>query len=93
MESGNQTNQMCPAIGGFLPLELRADAALPFPDAMPVNLGRCGLELILRHRRIRRVRVPVYCCPVVFRTLERYGVQAEWYRLNEKLEPIATDVG
>lgn len=76
------------AIGGFFPLELRADAALPFPQTLPVNLGRTGLELILRHRQYRRVRVPVYCCPVVFRTLRRCGVEWECYRIDENLEPI-----
>ena len=77
------------AIGGYPPLELNCEGALPFPDALPINLGRTGLELIMRHRHYRQVRVPAYCCPVVFETLQRCGVRYETYQLGPNFEPIA----
>jgi len=77
------------AIGGYLPWEFaeQRDSVSRF-NAYPVNLGRFGLELVLRRRNYRRAFVPRYICPVVFETLRKVGVEYAYYSLDASLAPV-----
>ena len=74
-------------IGGYFGLEL-PQGTLPHPDAIPVNFGRGGLELILRVRKYHRVWIPNYICPCVPQFLNRFDVSYSTYKINDLLEPI-----
>jgi hypothetical protein len=79
-------------VGGYLPFEFNVAASLLCPQAFPVNLGRTGLDLIIRQRQYRRIWLPAYICISVFNTLDKIGVEYETYALDENLEP-AGDFG
>ncbi len=72
-------------MGGYFELELPPGRS-PFPAGYPVNLGRAGLELIVRARGYTRVFVPEYICPVVFEKLKALGLECCVYTVDEKLE-------
>ncbi len=76
-------------IGGYLPWEFAEQRdSISRPNTYPVNLGRSGLELILRRRNYRRVFVPRYICPVVFETLRKAGVDYVYYSLDSSFSPV-----
>lgn len=76
------------AIGGYFELEV-SRGKMPYPDAVPVNFGRGGLELIVRTRGYGKIWVPDYICPVVPQFLSRIGVKIGTYEIDERLEPVA----
>lgn len=76
------------AIGGYFELEV-GRGKMPYPDAVPVNFGRGGLELIVRTRGYGKIWVPDYICPVVPQFLSRIGVKIGTYEINERLEPVS----
>lgn len=73
-------------IGGYFGLEI-PKGKLPYPNAVPVNFGRGGLELIVRTRGYKKIWIPDYICPVVPQHLSKLGVVYATYEINERLEP------
>ena len=74
------------AIGGYFSLEVNEGRERHY-DAVRLNAGRYALEYILRTRKYHKVFLPYYICDSVIQPLERLGVEFEFYRINEKLEP------
>ena len=57
-------------------------------NAIRLNTARNCFEYVLRTRRCVKVYVPYYTCEVMLEPICRLGVEYEFYRINEKLEPI-----
>ena len=73
-------------IGGYFSLELN-DGRERHTRAIRLNAGRYALEYILKARGYKRVYLPYYICDSVLQPFKRLGVEYEFYRINEKLEP------
>lgn len=74
-------------IGGCLPLE---KGAFPFyhgQNAVLTNTGRNALRLFVRTRKIEKVFVPAFTCPVVPQALRAENADVVLYDLNEDLTP------
>lgn len=73
-------------IGGYFSLELN-NGWERHPHALRLNAGRYALEYILKARKYRKVYLPYYICDSVLQPIKRQGVEYEFYRINEQLEP------
>lgn len=80
-------NEEAIAIGGYLELELPQGKEYHV-DAIRLNSGRHCLEYILRLRQYRKVFIPYYTCDVLLQPLHRLGLNYEFYRIDERMEPI-----
>jgi hypothetical protein len=78
---------MSQPIGGYFELEHLSLGHSIHNQAYPVNFGRAGLELIVRHRKYKRVFLPDYICPEIFSKLMQIGIVFDIYPINETLEP------
>jgi hypothetical protein len=74
-------------IGGYFELELNRGKELHH-EALHLNLGRTAFEYVLKARNIEKIYLPYYFCDVMLEPAIRAGVRVEYYRLNEKLEPV-----
>lgn len=77
---------MARAIGGYFALEVPRGVA-PYPEAVAVNFGRGGLDLILRTRSFRKLWIPDYICPCVPAFLDRLGMDYGTYPIDFNLNP------
>lgn len=80
-------NQEIKAIGGYFELELRSGREY-HPDALALNSARNCLEYILVARQYKKVYIPFYTCEVVLEPFHKYGIEYEFYSINDKLEPV-----
>jgi hypothetical protein len=75
------------AIGGYFELELTRGKEYHV-DALRLNLGRTAFEYILKAKKIRKIYLPYYACKVMFAPLLKLGIEYEFYKINDDLEPI-----
>lgn len=74
-------------IGGYFSLE-QNDGRELHHDALRLNAGRYALEYILKVRKYRKVYLPFFICDSVLQPFKRQGIDYEFYRINELLEPV-----
>ena len=75
------------AIGGYFELELRKSNHY-HKEALKLNTARNCFEYVLRARHYRKVYMPYYTCEVLLEPINKLGIDFEYYRINEILEPI-----
>lgn len=73
-------------IGGYFELEMNPSREY-HQSAMRLNLGRAAFEYILRARKIKKIFLPFYTCDVILQPVKRIGLEFEFYRIDENLEP------
>lgn len=76
------------AIGGYFELELSCTGDHYHRNAIKLNTARCAFEYILRVKSYRKVYIPYYTCDVMMQPIARLGIEYEFYRINEQLEPV-----
>lgn len=75
------------SIGGYIGLEVAGNA--PFSNGgQALDLGRHGLEVIIKARHYRRLFVPRYTCAVLGGAIRNAGATMELYDLDDRLEPL-----
>lgn len=72
-------------IGGYFELELSKENE--YHSTIAVNSGRSAFELILKAREYKKVFIPLYTCEVISKALDKMGIEYEFYKLNNNLEP------
>ncbi|OXS28836.1 MAG: hypothetical protein BCS36_08795 [Desulfovibrio sp. MES5] len=76
-------------IGGYMDISGNAPAEMEIlPGALSFNSCRNALEFLIRERRYKRIRLPVYVCADVFQAVERAGAKALLYHMDENLMPV-----
>jgi len=75
-------------IGGFFDLELPKSGIGPHPDSISLSTGRSCMALWLREVRPSRCYVPFYCCDALVKPLVEYGIQFEFYEIDNQLRPV-----
>lgn len=75
-------------IGGYFELELPQDKDFPHCDNKLLNSGRHAFEFILRSMQVKPavVWLPRFTCEVMMQPLERLGINAKFYEINDRLE-------
>jgi len=78
------------AIGGYFELEL---PLLPkrehyHANSIKLNTGRCAFEYILRVRNYKKIYLPYYTCDVMLEPIEKLGLEYEFYKVDQNLDPI-----
>ena len=76
------------AIGGYFELEFRKGNHYHNKEALKLNTARNCFEYVLRARHYRKVYMPYYTCEVLLEPINKLGIDYEFYRINEILEPI-----
>lgn len=75
------------SIGGYSSLELPSvSKGELYPSAIKLNTGRACLEYILRNRKYQKIYLPYYTCQVVLDTIQKVGIDYDFYHLNQSLE-------
>ncbi len=72
--------------GGCLPIE-KGQNRFRHAPAVLTNTGRNALRLFLRTRRITKLFVPAFTCPVVPRSVRAENADVVFYDLNEDFTP------
>lgn len=79
------------AIGGYFELELRHGGHY-HEGALRLNTARNCFEYVLLARKYRKVYIPYYTCDVMLQPLTRHSIEYEFYKIDEKLEPVLLPV-
>lgn len=79
-------------IGGYFGLELNSKLGHYHNDALLLNTARNCFEYVLRARQYRKVYIPYYTCEVMLEPINKLGLDYEFYRINEFLEPVDSPV-
>lgn len=74
-------------VGGYFELELNHGREYHHM-AMRLNLGRAAFEYILRARKVKKIFLPYYTCDVMLQPINRLGLELEFYKIDENLEPL-----
>lgn len=74
------------AIGGYFELELPKGEHY-HKNAIRLNTARNCFEYVLRSRSYSKVYIPYYTCEVMLEPIQKLGLDYEFYRINEQLEP------
>lgn len=74
------------SIGGYFGLEMHMRGEY-HSNAVGLNSGRRCLEYILRARACRKILIPYYVCNAVVETIEKLGMQYEYYKINRDFSP------
>jgi len=75
-----------PEIGGYFELETNRFEAY-HKDALKLNSGSSGLKLVIRSFRIKRIHVPEYTCPVVWKSIRDEGCECVFYKVGMDFLP------
>lgn len=75
------------SIGGYFGLELKQGEEY-HSEAIKLNLGRTAFEYVLRAKRIQKVFLPYYTCPVMLEPIIKTGITYKFYHIDENLEPV-----
>lgn len=75
------------SIGGYFELELRQHGSLFHNNAAALNSGRNAFAYILESRRVKKIYLPLYICPVMLQPLHKLKIDYAFYSINENLEP------
>ena len=78
------------SIGGYFGLD--ATHGIHKFDGVGLNCGRNALRYIVRVYNITEIYVPYYTCPSVWNALRAENVSMHFYRINENMMPILTNV-
>lgn len=78
-------------IGGYFGLELN-NSGHYHNDAVRLNTARNCFEYVLRSRQYTKVYMPYYTCEVMLEPINKLGLDYEFYRINEFLEPVDSPV-
>lgn len=76
------------AIGGYFSLELPLLNNEYHAGAVRLNSARNCLEYILEVEQPAKVYIPLYTCDVMLEPFNKTGIEFEFYRINENLEPL-----
>lgn len=79
---------MMKAVGGYFELELRHGKQY-HEGALSLNIARNCFEYVLLARKYKKVHIPYYTCDVMLQPLMRHNIEYEFYKIDEKLEPVA----
>lgn len=74
-------------IGGYFELELTCGKEL-HTTAVRLHTGRNCLEYILKAFKYKKILLPNYICEVVIEPISALGLEYEFYRIDENLNPI-----
>jgi len=74
-------------IGGYYELEARFGKEY-HADLLKLNSSRNSLEYVLNYRGYKKIYLPYYTCEVLLHPIKKLGVDYEFYRIDENLEPI-----
>jgi len=66
------------AIGGYFELELQKGEEYQ-KDAIPLNIGRNALELILKAKNYKKAYIPYYTCDVTLEPFNKLNVEYEFH--------------
>lgn len=80
------------AIGGYLGMEV-GEGGPYHAGAIPLNLGRHALEMVIKARGYRRMHVPRFTCDVLKEPLERCGVEVAFHALDDRMDPLVDPSG
>ncbi len=72
--------------GGYFGLELRTGAGY-HSGALALNSGRNCLYYLLQVRNLNKLYIPYYICPAILETLQKIGVNFDYYSIEPNLEP------
>jgi len=56
-------------------------------DAIKLNTARNSFEYVLLARHYRKVYVPYYTCEVMLEPIKKLGIEYDFYKIDENLEP------
>lgn len=74
-------------IGGFFELELPKHK-FPHMDTVLLNSARSGLRYIVRLYSIKKIYVPAFTCPVVWKALKDEGCELQFYDIGSDMLPV-----
>lgn len=74
-------------IGGYIELE-QYNLPMLHGDAIKLNCGRNCLAYLIKARRITRIVLPYFLCDSVKNTCISYGVEVNYYHVNEAFMPV-----
>ena len=75
-------------IGGFFELEVPSRGLGYHPDALALSNGRACMQWILENEKPRKVYVPFYTCYALYQPMQEKGIELEFYKINESLNPV-----
>lgn len=78
-------------IGGYFELEMSRGKQY-HTSAVRLNTARNCFEYVLRSRQYTKVYIPYYTCEVMLEPINKLGLDYEFYRINELLEPVDSPV-
>lgn len=76
------------AIGGFFELELPATGKEYHSGAYRFNLARNALSAYLKAVNCKKVYLPTYCCASLANSLNKHGIEYDFYNINKYFEPL-----
>lgn len=74
-------------IGGYIGLQIPKGSSY-YPALIPLNTGRNALEYILKIKKYSTIYMPYFTCEVLLEPIKKLGVNYQFYKLNEDLDPI-----
>jgi len=74
-------------IGGYLELD-RYSGTLYHEEALALNCGRTCLQYLILTKGIMKLYIPYYCCNSVKESCKTYGIETEYYHIDEKFRPV-----
>ena len=76
--------------GGYIELDTY-HLPLLHEGAVALNAGRNALAYLIRGRKIRKIRLPLFLCSSVPEVCEREGIEIGYYHIGEDLRPARLD--
>lgn len=73
--------------GGYIELE-KFHGKMLHENAIALNCGRNALAYLCEAKKIRKLYIPYFLCASVPNLCKKIGVEYEYYRVSERLEPI-----
>ena len=73
-------------IGGYIEFETYYGSE--YHNGIRLNCGRNCLAFLIEARNIRKIHIPYYLCSSVREVCAKYGVEIQYYHINEDFFPI-----
>lgn len=73
-------------IGGYIEFETYYGSE--YHNGIRLNCGRNCLAFLIEARNIRKIHIPYYLCSSVREVCAKYGVEIQYYHINEDFSPI-----
>lgn len=74
-------------IGGYLQLDMYCNTLI-HEDAIKLNSARNCLAYLIEARGIKRIQLPYFLCDTVGVICEKYGVEIQYYTIDDAMYPI-----